>query len=744
MIREVLNNRYKITKEIGRGGFGITYLATDEANRNSLCVVKELNPYNADIYTAQRLFQREADTLKELKEADQIPDFIEYFEEEENHYIVQEYIKGKTLDRLIKKNWDSENLSRFLWDVLSVLEKLHKKNIIHRDIKPSNLIKSDRNCKIVLIDFGAVKQLDVAQNQFNSSAENQILNPPTGTKVATFEYAPPEQKRGKPLLSSDIYALGMTALQLLTNDNPINIQKNANDDIILTQPVNVDRPLIAILNKMVKNNPQERYQSASEVLKAIDSRKQEPIPSTINNQTPTVTEPIPSTLNNQKPKVTEPIPSTFNNQTNGNNLTGDSTVLLKKPGESNLNQETIQYNENSDNVHNHNNRINSTFLLSTNRKIQLLIIPLSIGLIILISELISPWIRPTYFIYQGNKLLDQNRAKEALNKFYQVTSLKENSFGGWKGQGDALFTLGRFPGALGAYEKAHSIKPKNIKTLNNIGKVNYEQGKYQAALDAHQKVLEIAPKNADAFSGIGIAYLGLKEYEKSLEAFEKAKKIKPNKPDIWLKKAIALKYLNRPEEAKELYQEALNVYDDIAKNKAKDPILWSDRGFVLQQLNRQQEALESYEKALAVDENFYEALLGKANTLVVLQKPEDALSTLEKAAKIRPKDYQVWYTQGVILEQILKRHQEALNALDKATELNPKFALAWLNKGLSLMALERYEDALKALDKAKNLDPQNPYVWQNRGLVLQYLGRQSESAESYKKAAELGISATAK
>ena len=677
MTNREFKNRYSILKIIGRGGFGITYLAQDRANANSLCVVKQLNPYHAEITTAKRLFQREARTLKELKEADQIPEFIEYFEENDNYYIVQEFIEGKTLDQLIDEHWDAENLSRFLWDVLSVLEKLHRHKIVHRDIKPSNLIKSDRNCKIVVIDFGAVKQLDIQQNILNSSQENKVLNPPTATKVATAEYAPPEQKIGKPLLNSDIYALGMTALQLLTKRSPIEIEKDSNDDIVLDRLYdNIDHPLLDILNKMVKNNPQERYQSAAQVLKAIDSRKKPVFPPTI---------PIISTVSQfistviQSPKTQpEPIPPT-----------------LLVPIDNNKNQKNKSY----------------------------LILLFIIGLIAIISEFISPWIRPAYFIYRGNRLLSARKAEKSLEQFYKVNSLKKNSFRGWKGQGDALFTLGRVSGALGAYEKANSIKPNNIKTINNLGKVYYERGNYQKALEAHQQVLDIDQKNAEAFSGQGIAYLGLGEYEKSLAAFDEAKRIKPNKPDIWLKKAIALKYLNRPGEAEEMYREALSVYDSITKKNKNDPILWTDRGFVLQQLNRQQEAFKSYEQALTVDEDFYEALLGKANTLIILQKPEEALSALEKAAEIRPKDYQVWYTKGTILEQVLKRHQEALNDLDKATKLNPRFALAWLNKGLSLIALERFEEALASLDKAKELEPQNPYVLQNRDLVLQKLGR---------------------
>ncbi|NBD16957.1 MAG: tetratricopeptide repeat protein [Cyanobacteria bacterium] len=718
MINKKLKNRYTIIQEVRQGGFGFTYLAQDENNVNSLCIIKRLNPDNADISTAKRLFQREAETLKELKQADQIPEFIEYFEEEGNYYIAQEYIEGKTLDQLIGENWDSESLSRFLWDVLSVLEKLHKSNIIHRDIKPSNLIKRDRNAKIVVIDFGAVKQLDYSQNIPSSPQENRALNPPIATQIATAEYAPLEQKRGQPLLNSDIYALGMTALQLLTKLNPIEIERDNNDNLIFDHAFdNVDRPLLNILNKMVKKNPQERYQSASEVLRAIDLRKKEPQSTVISKATPHQNPPQTTDLwlsnaDRQPAQPTEPLASPFYDQSS-HNINYASTIPLSNGSNSNGEEKNIPRDQqhsqrNYNHLNNNEAKVNTTILsASTKPKVKLLIIPLSVlGLIIIIiSELISPWIRPAYYFYQGNRLLEEKKASDALDQFYKVTSFQNNSFRGWKGQGDALLTLGRTFGAISSYEKALSIQPNDLKTLNNLGKAYYERGDYEKALEFHQQVLAIESQNAEAFSGQGVAYLGLKEYEKSLSAFDEAKRIKPNEPDIWLKQAIALKALNRPEEATELYREALNVYDSTLKNRENDPILWSDRGLVLQQLNRQQEALDSYEQALAVDEDFYEALLGKANTLVVLQKPEEALSTLKEAAEIRPQDYHVWYTQGTILEQVLKRHEEAFNALNKATQLNPRFAPAWLNKGLSLISLKRYEDALVALDQAKVLDP---------------------------------------
>jgi serine/threonine protein kinase len=479
MSQKILNHRYKITQEIGRGGFGITYLAEDETNANSLCVVKQLNPYNAEISTAKRLFHREANTLKELKEAEQIPDFIEYFEEDGNYYIVQEYIQGKTLDKLIHENWDAESLSRFLWDVLSVLEKLHKNNIIHRDIKPANLIKSDLNCKIVVIDFGAVKQLNISQNNVNSCQENQVLNPATGTRIATAEYAPREQKLGKPLLNSDIYALGMTALQLITKISPIAIKRNHQDNIVLDRPFNnIDPPLLAILNKMVKNDHKKRYQSASEVLKAIDSRRNDPLthivnysqqksstlnnkivqpvqptkplPSTVNNKTLQSTEILPSTVNNKTLQSTEALPANTHHLTNGNN-NSSSTKLVFKIVEKNTDRKTIHNQDNSNNLNqgnsnnlsnHHRSKDNTLNFFSTNlttnfKNKQFLISLCVIGLIILISEIVAPWIRPLFFKHQDNRLLEPKQTEQSLKQFDKFPSLQENSFAGWKGQEDA-------------------------------------------------------------------------------------------------------------------------------------------------------------------------------------------------------------------------------------------------------------------------------------------------------------------
>ncbi len=153
------------------------------------------------------------------------------------------------------------------------------------------------------------------------------------------------------------------------------------------------------------------------------------------------------------------------------------------------------------------------------------------------------------------------------------------------------------------------------------------------------------------------------------------------------------------------------------------------------QLNRPQDAFASYDRALRLNENFYEALIGKANAYNLVKDYQQALSMFDRASEIRPKDDRVWYNRGNLLLQALNNPSEALTSFKQATALNSGFYLAWLGQGLSLNALEQYEDAKVALNKAKELNPQDPFVWLNLGLVLEELGELETAYNAYKTAA---------
>ncbi|QEI40870.1 Serine/threonine-protein kinase C [Dolichospermum sp. UHCC 0315A] len=268
MIGKLLDHRYQVIRVLATGGFGQTYIAQDTRRPgNPICVVKHLKPANSDpniFVTAKRLFNSEAETLEKLSNNDQIPRLLAYFDENQEFFLVQEFIDGHTLsEELIPgQPWSEVQVMQMLLEILSILEFVHQEGVIHRDIKPDNIIRREADCKLVLVDFGAVKQL--------RSPLVVVGGQQTATvAIGTPGYMPTEQGQGKPRPNSDIYALGIIAIQALTGVPVSQLQEDPDTGEINWQhliPVNPE--LVAILTKMVRYHFKERYQTATEALQA--------------------------------------------------------------------------------------------------------------------------------------------------------------------------------------------------------------------------------------------------------------------------------------------------------------------------------------------------------------------------------------------------------------------------------------------------------------------------------------------
>jgi serine/threonine protein kinase, bacterial len=268
MIGKLLDHRYQVIKVLATGGFGQTYIAQDTKRPNNpICVVKHLKPATSDpkiFETAKRLFHSEAETLEKLGNHDQIPRLLAYFDENQEFYLVQEFIEGHPLsDELLPgQRWSESEVIQLLQEVLSILEFVHRQGVIHRDIKPDNIIRRASDNKLVLVDFGAVKQLQrpmvTTAGQFSATVA-----------IGTPGYMSTEQGQGKPRPNSDIYALGVIAIQALTGVSPMELQDDQDTGEFLWQHlVKVSPRLAAVLTKMVRYHFKDRYQSVTEALEA--------------------------------------------------------------------------------------------------------------------------------------------------------------------------------------------------------------------------------------------------------------------------------------------------------------------------------------------------------------------------------------------------------------------------------------------------------------------------------------------
>ena len=257
----LLRERYRAVRQIGQGGFGKTFLAVDQDLPNKpACVIKQFSPQiqgASGLQKATELFEQEAVQLNILGKHPQIPELLAHFEQDGRLYLVQEYVKGRNLAEELAQDvaFSEVKIRELLVGLLPVLQYIHENQVIHRDIKPENIIRRNDG-KLFLVDFGAVKMV----------SGSALLG--TGTVIGDPRYMPSEQIRGKADFTSDLYALGVTCIHLLTDIEPIKLFDDHEDKWIWKDylKVPIEDLLRNCLDKMVERAIRRRFQSAKTIL----------------------------------------------------------------------------------------------------------------------------------------------------------------------------------------------------------------------------------------------------------------------------------------------------------------------------------------------------------------------------------------------------------------------------------------------------------------------------------------------
>jgi serine/threonine-protein kinase len=268
----LLRDRYRMIRALGRGGFGATFLARDEVLPGKPpCVIKQLRPSTDApqvLDMARDLFQREAKILGKIGNHPQLPRLLDYFEIEQEFFLVQEFINGATLQQEVKRGgpFTEAGVKQFLSEILPMVQYVHDNHVIHRDIKPANIIRRQQDKKLVLIDFGAVKD-KVNPTLANSSDQTAL----TAYAIGTPGYAPPEQMAMRPVYASDVYALGVTCIYLLSGRAPKDLNYDPTTGEMLWQDkVHISDHFARVLQKMLEISVRHRYQSVEAIHRDLD------------------------------------------------------------------------------------------------------------------------------------------------------------------------------------------------------------------------------------------------------------------------------------------------------------------------------------------------------------------------------------------------------------------------------------------------------------------------------------------
>jgi serine/threonine protein kinase/predicted TPR repeat methyltransferase len=621
MLGTTIGGRYEITQHLGGGGFGQTFLASDRhLPGKPSCVVKQLKPQvdgQAAWQAASRLFDREAEVLYQLGSHDQIPRLFAHFEEQREFYLVQEFVEGKVLNKALKKNagFPQEEVVEFLQDVLTTLTFVHDQQVIHRDIKPSNLIRRKQDNKIVLIDFGAVKQIGGQPLSFEEETTFTIA-------VGSSGYMPNEQLAGRPRYCSDVYSLGVVGIQMLTGLSPAKLRYDPRTGELLWRDrvEQLSPELGDVLDLMVRYDYRQRYQSASEALEALQTLVAPKHDTVI---LPTVNSAVQATRSNVLGDRTPP-PDRYSEAHYAWFERADELFQQQRYAKAiECYDKVIQFTPNDylawfkrgiafENLHNY-----EAAATSYQRVIEIQ------------PDDYLAWFK------RGKALENLKRYEEALAAYDKVIHIQPDNYWAWHDRGKVLEHSDKFDEAVAAYDRAVHLKPdfrpavdsrkRLLMQMRDVDQL-YNLQHYQEAIAACSRTLRDNPSDANAWLMRGMAMENLAQYREAALSYSKVVQLQPKDHIAWFKLAALLEQLNK-------YKEAAAAYAKVAQLQPENHWAWHDRGRSLEKMKQYEAAIAAYDHALRLNSEFDAARDGRQRSLSQLKQQAQQASICHSAAQ---------------------------------------------------------------------------------------------------------------
>lgn len=697
MLGNTLVGRYQIISNLGGGGFGETFVAYDTHLPGSpQCVVKKLKPQANDpvtLQTARRLFDTEAQVLYKLGIHERIPQLLAYFEENQEFYLVQEYIYGHDLDEEIKPGEpiSQDRVISLLQEILEILEFVHQQKVIHRDINPRNILRNDKDEKLVLIDFGAVKQITT-----------QLVSPANQTQITvaigTPGYIPGEQAQGEPKYSSDIYALGIMSISALTGLSPDELEKDDDtNEIVWQKHAEVSQELAEIINKMVRYDFRQRYSSATQAKEALNNLNK---PASSNTMVLNVA-PHSQVF---KPRKKIEFKKIFIKAFMALLLTGaGATASL-----------FILNSINTANAGDLYKKANTFYELQRYEDA-------------LDNYQQAIDIKPEYaqaWNGQAKALYELDSHEKALSAYDKAIELEPNYLDSWRGRGFALNKLKRYQEAIYSFDKALKLQPESPEVLNAKGQALSNLKRYDEAIQSYDKAVELQPDYDQALYNKAWVLYNLKRYKDALTTYEQVIYLKPNNERAWYNSGNALINLKRENDAIKAYSKAVQYKPNFYQ-------AWLSRGNVLISLRRYPEAIDSFKEVLKYNPGNFDALYSQGWALHQMQRYEQAIIFYDKAIAVRRNNYKVWYSRGNSLYN-LQKYQEAFSAYNRAVRYKKDHAESWYSKGNVLVNLGKEKEALTAYDTAIKYNPDYREAIKARRKVQERLEEQLEDKDKDK------------
>ena len=753
MIGQLLDGRYRVIQDLSLGGFGLTYLAEDTKRPgHPQCVVKQLRPPSTQpntIKLARQLFRTEAETLERLGQHDQIPRLFAYFEDDPEFYLIQEFIPGHPLSEEILPGHplSEDRVVSLFREVLEILVFVHGQGVIHRDIKPSNLMRRQADSKIVLIDFGAVKAI---ANQIVNSEGQVTLTAAIGTP----NYMPVEQFHSNPQFNSDIYALGVIGIQALTGLSANDISKLRNEDTATTSELDWRhrtqvRPALAnIIDRMVRLDYRQRYQSATQVLTDLTNLIDNPH----NLRIPRLHLPPKALWFGLAGAgvaciallVWVLMPHKDPSQVEANHLCDQGSEKLRaedyKAAIDNFDR-CIQLNPKNGLAY--LSRGDTYYALGDYKQAvdnydqALSRLPQNVSgigarldfdkhsRVLTVGKVFDDSPASLAGLKVGDEILEINGQSTDNMSQDRVSDLLRQGDVGTPVTLQIARQGGNFTLTLKRASYSNSLK---ARVYNNRGLAQFKLGDDKRAIEDYKQALQIDPNYFLSYFYQGVALLKQGDKQGAVEQFDQAIQKKPDYAAAYLKRGLVHRELRQE-------QAAIQDFNQVTKIDPSSAEDYNNQGSAKYQLGDKQGAIEDFDRVIQLKPNYAEAYDNRGKAKYQSGSKQGAIEDFNQAIQLNPNSAEAYNNRGSAKYQSGDQ-QGAIEDFNQVIKLNPNYAEAYYNRGQVRANLGDQQGAIGDYDRAIKLNPNYAEAYYNRGLIRSYTDRQAAIGD-FQKAKEL-------
>ena len=696
LVGELLDGRYRIKQELGRGGFGVTYLALDTRSPNERQrVIKHFKPKDRqDPHTLKKLiekFNEEKKVLERLGEKNgQIPKLFDNFTQGSQFFYVQEFVDGHTLNHEMKSPLHEFQVRSILIDILEVMAFVHDNRIIHRDLKPTNIMRRKTDQKIVIIDFGAVKELQ--------SVTNKDQVPSSSVTIYTEGYAPAEQTKKTnrhTIFASDVYAIGMIGIQALTGISPDSLETDNNLEVEWQPKFPITTEFAAVIKKMVRYDFKLRYYNAREALVALQN-----LPDVPRYRTPEVI-----VLPPDEPEKPEDFTIDPENP--------DKPTSRIKRDSTNVNPQPFKYTGILLLVF----LVSGGFYLGQNFKPSTSLTPVA-SPSSPVSEKDKQAEADALVLGSGEKIINQDY-KGAIADYTKAIQLNPNYAEAYYNRGLAKTDLEDRQGAMADYSEAIRLKPDFADAYFKRGNGKYALGDKQGAIADLSEAIRLKSGYAGAYLMRGSIKSELGDKQAAILDYNEVIRLRSDDALAYYARAVVKAELGDKQAAILDYNEAIKKKNNRNLDKENTAQIYSNRGLAKYSLGYIQESINDFNEAIKSNSNYAQAYYNRGKAKTDLGDKQGAINDYTEAIRLKSNYVDAYKNRGIV-KLLLEDRQGAISDCNEVIRLKPELAGAYFVRGIAKSQLADKEGSRIDLKKAAELFKQQGDI-ENYNLAVKLL-----------------------